>query len=35
VLGLRATLMVSSLGMLAGFLWAARSPLRSLRRLPT
>ena len=35
VLGLRAALVLSSLGMLVGFLWAARSPLRSLRHLPT
>jgi predicted MFS family arabinose efflux permease len=34
-LGLRATLVVSSLGMAVGLLFAARSSLRSLRRLPT
>jgi MFS family permease len=33
-LGLRATLVVSSLGMMVGFLWAVRSPLRSLRHVP-
>jgi MFS family permease len=33
-LGLRPTLVISSLGMLLGFLWAARSPLRSVEHLP-
>jgi MFS family permease len=33
-LGLRATLVVSSFGMLAGCLWAFRSPVRSLRQIP-
>lgn len=33
-LGLRPTLVVSGVGMLLGFLWAARSPLRSLTQLP-
>lgn len=32
VLGLRAALVLSSLGMLVGFLWAARSLLHSLSR---
>lgn len=32
--GLRPTLVISSLGMLLGFTWAARSPLRSLRDRP-
>lgn len=31
VIGLRATLLIGGLGMLLGFLWAARSPVRSLR----
>jgi len=33
-IGLRATLIVSSIDMLVGFRWAFRSPLRSLRQTP-
>jgi hypothetical protein len=33
-LGLRPTLVLSGAGMLLGFLWAARSPLRSLTHVP-
>lgn len=33
-IGVRATLVVGSVGILAGALWAIRSPVRSLRQLP-
>lgn len=35
MIGVRATLIVASLVMLGGMLWALRSPVRSLRQFPT